>query len=281
MTSQNYPQIPVKKSTGAMNVYKTEGPKFGEILKVLYDDLSNSCNYLEDLEQTFIRLCRESFGLDTSFPFKNQKNYIKEPFNHAVCISINDILAHGRPLQINKEKLIEENAVVSIDCGIAIPYKSRWLNLDAAFTVKLGSYDGNWVKAPHEALREIIIQQPTDTMHIANIIKDTAESNNLKQVVSMAGHGIGYELHEAPTIHNAPGDFSPVELFEGLCFCAEPIFIKPGSNKNSSFISSTCIGSDGWEVSTVSGDPASHFETMFGVINSQIVDLTGVSSWIL
>jgi methionyl aminopeptidase len=116
-------------------------------------------------------------------------------------------------------------------------------------------------------------------MEIATIIRETARAQHLKQVVSMTGHGIGYMLHEAPSIHNAPGEFLPVTLFEGICFCAEPIFVNPGYDSDSSFISPTCIGTDGWEVATISGDLASHFETTFGIINGQIVDLVGVSRW--
>ena len=210
------------------------------------------------------------------FPFNNQKNYLGESFGHPICISVNNTIAHGRP----ENYIPKLGDVISVDCGVSIPYGTRQLHLDAAFTVSYNKTEP-WVNAPLYALKKIIAQQPSDTMEIAKIIRQTAKDNNLNQVVSLTGHGIGYKLHEAPAIHNAPGNFLSVELFEGLCFCAEPIFVHPGKDKKSSFICPTYIGTDGWKIITANDLPSSHFETTFGIINGQIVDLIGVTNWLL
>ncbi len=281
MTSPTTPQIPIKKSTEAMKVYQDQGPKFGKILRNLYTQITNGD--VENLEGRFITACEKAYGQNphglaraVNFPFAGQVNYLGEPFGHAICISKGSTVAHGRPLP--KVSGIEHGDIVSVDCGASIPYGTRWLHLDAAFTIAIGG-NQQWVDAPHQALKEIVAMQPTNTMDLAAIIRNTARAHHLTQVVSMTGHGIGYKLHEAPTIHNAPGEFLPVELFDGLCFCAEPIFVNPGNSGDGPFISPTCIGADGWEVSTVSGAPASHFETTFGTVDGQIIDLVGVSSW--
>jgi methionyl aminopeptidase len=233
------------------------------------------------LKSFFQRECEYAFQAyeytKVGFPFIKEKNYLGESFGHSICVSVNNVIAHGSPT----DSIFGEGDIISVDCGISLPYGKRQLHLDAAFTTRVGpKCNLDWVPAPLEALKRIIELQPTDTRQIAQIIRDTAKDHNLKQVVSMTGHGIGYKLHEAPAIHNAPGEFLPVELFDGLCFCAEPIFVNPGISKDSSFISPTCIGDDGWEVATVSGDPASHFETTFGIVDGQIIDLVGITEWI-
>lgn len=268
------PQIPMKKSREAMKVYLQEGPKFGQILKQLHDEIKSG--EANNLEARFEDACSKVFNLDGPplFPFKNQLNTFGEAFGHSICISINDVIAHGT---LGEHKIVNGD-IVSVDCGLCIPYGQRYLHLDAAFTTVVGAEE-EWVRSPLHALSNIIAKQPKDTARIAKIIRETAREYNLKQVVSLTGHGIGYRLHEAPIIYNAPGDFLPVELFNGLCFCAEPIFVLPGSDKVSSFICPTYLGADGWSVITISGEPASHFETTFGIVDGQIVDLVGVTSW--
>lgn len=272
MTFTAVPKIPIRKSKEDVEFYVKNGPIFGDILSTLRDLIRK--NQASCIEESFIDLCMSLFGDDVEFPFANQANYFGEMFEHAMCISVNDVIAHGRPVPFKK------GDIVSIDCGLSLPHNNRRLNFDAAFTVVCGCKDTPWwTVGPHIALKNIITNQPKDTRSIAAIIQATAQDLNLQQVVSLTGHGIGYMLHEEPVIHNAVGPFLSVELFEGLVFCAEPIFVNPGNGRGSSAIASTCIGADGWEVSTTSGHPSSHFETMFGVIDGQIVDLIGVSKW--
>jgi methionyl aminopeptidase len=272
MTLQQAPKIPVRKSDLDINFYRSEGPKFGLILKRLHDIIKKDIPC--DIEAAFETACATVFGSEVSYPFCQQKNYLNEPFGHSICISVNEVIAHGRP------RLFHEGDIVSVDCGISLPYNNRRLNFDAAFTVVCGG-DEEWIYGPHKALQNLLALNPKTTHEIAEIIQNTAKSLSLQQVVALTGHGIGYMLHEEPKIHNAVGPFRSVKLFENLVFCAEPIFVNPGNDKNSSAISSTCIGSDGWEITTTSGRNSSHFETMFGIINGRITDLIGVSEWSL
>jgi len=280
MTSPIAPHIPVRKSPDMMDAYLEAGPKFGNILRQLYDLIHEGHLHDNNLEDAFMKMAQGAFGLGVRFPFTEQTNYLGEEFCYATCVSIDSEVAHGR----SHHRVSRPGAIVSIDAGLAIPYmktkehRDIMLHLDAAFTTSV-QVSNNWTDGPLKALQAIEKSHPTNTAAIAKIIRDTAKEQGAKQVVSLTGHGIGFSLHEAPTIHNAPGEYAPVELFNGLCFCAEPIFVDPGCSDNGSFISPTCIGPDGWVVSTVSGDPASHFETTFGVIDGRIVDLVGITKW--
>jgi methionyl aminopeptidase len=272
MTSPIAPHIPVRKSPDMMKAYQEAGWKLGAVLRSLYDVVHK--NKDGKLERLFIEASKDVFGNDIQFPFIKQTNYLGEIFGHAICLSADSEVAHGRSFQ----KRHTPGAIISVDAGIAFPYEDKWLHLDAAFTASVNT-SNNWTNGPLKALQAIAESRPTNTAAIAKIIRDAAKEQEAKQVVSLTGHGIGFSLHEAPTIHNAPGEYSPVELFNGMCFCAEPIFVDPGCTNNDSFISPTCIGPDGWVVSTVSGDPASHFETTFGVIDGRIIDLVGITKW--
>ena len=142
------------------------------------------------------------------FPFTYQQNYFEKKFTYPICVSVNDEVAHGQP---NRHPNTYGD-IVSVDCGIGIPYKSHYIHLDAAFTTVIQKQD-TWTKEPWKALQQIVSINPTNTADIARIIQETARVAHMKQVVSLTGHGIGYQLHEAPVIHNALGDFLSVELF--------------------------------------------------------------------
>jgi len=266
------PNIPIQKSPAALALYEDTGPEFGRILYNLYNSIcAGDCN---NIERDFVSACIGSFAGDLIFPFINQTNHLGEIFGHAVCISVNDEIAHGRP----QAQAIKPGDVISVDCGLGIPFGKYHLHLDAAFTaVVQDNYD--WTVAPLLALQNIVSKNPTNTSQIAKIIHETAKTEHMNQIVRLTGHGIGLLLHEAPIIHNAPGEFRSVDLFDGLCFCAEPIFVDPSYDKGSSFITQTYLGSDGWVVSTTNGAPTSHFETTFGIISGQVIDLIGVTNW--
>ena len=274
------PRLPIKKSKDDINFYLKYGKDFGEVLWDFREYFLSKYKYNNILHYPsidFQHLCNNKYGnnFTVSYPFGKQKNYLGKEFINNICISTNSTIAHGV-----QHYTLKQDDIISVDCGIELNrlYDPN-LNFDAAFTLCPEDTKDNWELAPLEALKNIVKEQPKDTMEIAEVIQATAQQYNLQQVVSLTGHGIGYSLHEEPIIHNAPGPFSPIKLFDGLVFCAEPIFVKPTKENNSSPIAHTCLGSDGWEVLTISGDPATHWETMFAVINGQIVDLTGITEW--
>ena len=278
------PQIPIKKSAAAMNAYLEYGPRFGAILGQMYDLTKDG--FIQPLKDFFEKQCKNNMCYidaadrclyEPTFPFKDEENYLGDKVCYSLCVSINDEVAHGRSFY----RTPEIGDVVSVDCGVSFitPELNRRLHLDAAFTVRIGS-NGGWINGPHRALKNITEKNPSNTGEIAQIIYNTAIDEKLKQVVSLTGHGIGYTLHEAPYILNAPGGGLSTELFNGLCFCAEPIYVLPRhGRKPGSFIAPTHIGPDGWTIMTTSGEYASHFETTFGVIDGRIVDLIGITKW--
>jgi methionyl aminopeptidase len=207
------------------------------------------------------------------YPFKPQKNKSGKKFGAASCVSINDTVAHCKP---NRKKF-KQGDIVSIDCG----WRLGSLMYDAAFTVSYNTKEElPWVTAPLRTLIDIKekIRIANTSTDISQIIEYNAKVQNLDIVTALAGHGIGHELHEPPIIHNAMGNFSPVELFDGLVFCIEPIYTPSmGETKQATVY----IDSDGWSIKTIKKEPTTHWETMFCIEkeNPKLVDLVGLSKW--
>lgn len=271
----NTPKIPIKKSKETMEFYLENGLKFGKILYILYSNLRNGME-LYKLPQYFNAMCKNKFSTTISFPFNTVKNDNGDFFDRNICISINDEVAHGRHNIQELEDQITNKDIISLDFGICVNNYC----FDAAFTIKPieKKYSRGWEISPWLALKEIVKENPKNTLELSKIIREKAEDCFLNQVVSLTGHGIGQKLHEAPTIYNAPADFLPVDFFDGVCFCAEPIYTLP-TKESDSFITPICIGEDGWKILTTNGNLSSHWETTYGVINDQIVDLIGVTNW--
>jgi len=272
-------QRPVKKNQEEIEFYKKHAPLFGAGLYQLYQQLtSGKISNSSHLEAAFKALwtAEESWEPWTlEFPFSDQTNMHEEQFGHAICIASDDIIAHGRP----NDNLFKPGQVISVDCGLARRYsKNRYLHFDAGFTFVHEDIQ-TWAYTPQIALQRVVESQPKTVNETCEIIRQTAKDYNLDVVVSLAGHGIGYNLHEAPLIHNAVGKYPDISLFEGLVFCVEPIFVLPGKDRGGSHIAKTCIDSNGWSVRTIDGRPGSHFESMFCISEGKLVDLTKVSEW--
>ena len=270
--TQNFP---IKKTDEEIRLYKSIGQKYGEIINMLGRWIQEGivCDY----EKEFELACKKEFKNPT-FPFKKQLNINKKPFMHSICMSINDRVAHTVPVSEN----IKIGDIVSLDCGM----KLYGLNFDAAITYEFGTKaTGNeWYLMPKAALNHIEANNPSSTQKIARVIDNARKEYNnlmldkyLSSIVKLTGHGIGHDLHEEPIIYNMPGDFLDFELFDGLVFCAEPIFVKSNSKKD---ICLTYMDSDRWSILTTSGEYSSHFETMFLFKDGQLYDLVGISQWI-
>jgi methionyl aminopeptidase len=270
----------VKKSSQDIQFYKKNGPKFGQILKTLYEQIEDkTITNQSKIDKVFYDLCYKEFypRYCISFPFVEVQNYLDKIFARYTCVSGDDCVAHGKSFS---------GSVLSVDCGITIKDRDtdRPLVFDAAFTVDLNKKKKPWILEPQKALVYMMqefnsFKGPKDTYLISNLIHTHAKQNGLQVVVSMSGHGIGCTLHEHPYIYNAVPDKGVGEpLFDGLVLCIEPVFVLPKKNEESS-IAKTYLDSDGWSIKTISGQPGSHFESMFLVEKGKLVDLVGITKW--
>lgn len=186
-------------------------------------------------------------------------------FPGALCVSLNDEVAHGIPHQ---DKVFKEGDIVSLDFGII--YKD--LYTDYAITFPLGDVD-----LEKEALIEVTqramdagirqIRSGVRTGDIGFAIEQFVQSNGRYGIVKrLVGHGIGHQLHEEPQIPNFGFGGMGYKLSEGEVIAIEPmIALGSGDIKTAG---------DGQTFKTADGSLAAHFEKTMVVTSDGVEVLT-------
>jgi len=180
-------------------------------------------------------------------------------FPNTLCISVNDVVVHGIPSNYQ----IKEGDIVSVDCGVELD----GYHGDSAFTYAVGSVTEEvWdlMKATRESLNKAI-----EVAIHGNRLGDIgfAVENHVKQrgysvVREMTGHGVGLQLHEAPTVLNYGKKGRGKMLKNGLTIAIEPMVNLGG---NEIYIDSD----DGWTARTLDGKHSAHYELSIAVRNGK------------
>lgn len=188
------------------------------------------------------------------------------PFPAATCISVNDVVQHGIP---REDTVLEEGDVVNLDMSIG--YKG--MVVDSGITVGVGQIDKlaqKLLDVTREA-RAIGIKAAKPGNHIGDIghaIQTFVESKGFSVVRDLCGHGVGYEVHEEPTIPNfgKPGQGPKIEV--GHVYAIEPIV-----NIGKPEVVFDDEG-DGYTVYTVDGSLSAQFEHTVAITEGGPVILT-------
>jgi methionine aminopeptidase len=263
--------IQEKKILEDIELYKLVGLKFGAILEGMMRYIqTNNIVKRDDLESFFERAVSKLVQ-NSYFIFRDQINLHNEKFDHSICFSVNNCIAHGK-----ETKLAERGDIVSIDTGFSIPSvvrHNRRLHFDAAFTLICGTEDTNKLtEAPREALEAIsMLTGEIYTSQLSMLIEAVGESRNLQIVNYLTGHGIGYSLHEPPIIFNVLSGQSLEKLIPGTIICPEPMYVDK-ADKN---MASIYLDVDGWSV--MADNLSSHWETMFYYDGNRLIDIVGIS----
>lgn len=188
------------------------------------------------------------------------------PYPAAACISVNDCVQHGIPTE---EVVLKEGDVVNID--VAVAYKG--LVVDSGITVGVGKISAEASKliaVTEEALAHgIKAAKPGN--HIGDIsaaIQTFVESRGMSIVEVLCGHGVGYKVHEEPTIPNfgLAGTGPLIEV--GHVYAIEPIVNLGG--KEVYFDDE----GDGYSVYTKDKSWSAHFEHTVAITKNGPVILT-------
>ncbi len=146
----------------------------------------------------------------------------KRPYPAALCVSINNEVVHGIP---NEEvKIIQDGDVVCLDLGLV----HEGLITDHAVTVIAGKSTKEHkdiVAASYEALDAGIAAAKAGS-HVGDIgaaISAVAEKHGYGLVTALAGHGVGYRVHEDPYVPNVGKKGQGELLKPGLVIAIEPM----------------------------------------------------------
>jgi len=203
---------------------------------------------------------RKAGGVPSFIGYGSRKN----PFPAALCTSINDVVVHGIP---SVKDVLQEGDIVGLDIGMV--YKG--LFTDTAITVPVGKVSSTAAKliaTTKKALAEAIKQvKPGNRIgDIAYATEKTAEDSGFSVVRDLVGHGVGYAVHEDPSVPNYGRKGTGIELVEGMVLAIEPMVCELKSR--------VFFDRDGWTIRTHDGGLAAHFEHTIAVTKNGVKILT-------
>ncbi|MBU6426770.1 type I methionyl aminopeptidase [Patescibacteria group bacterium] len=175
----------------------------------------------------------------------------KRPYPAALCVSVNDEVVHGIPNEC--DKILKEGDIVSIDLGLT----HEGLITDAAVTVPVGQISPaleQLLRVTKEALMAGIkaAKGGKKTGDIGAVVERTAVPYGYGIVEILAGHGVGYEVHEMPYVPNFGERGSGDVLKPGMVIAIEPMFNLGGKR--------VVLSDDDYTYKTADGSPSAHFE---------------------
>jgi len=180
-----------------------------------------------------------------------QPSGIKNPYPASLCVSINDEVVHGIP---SKDRYIHEGDIVSIDLGLS----HRGLITDSAITVFVGTSSKEvqdliniTQKALQKGIESAVVGNTTGDIGCA-IETYVLKNGPYGIVTALAGHGVGYSVHEDPFISNVGKPGKGEELVQGMVIAIEPM-ITLGSSDVYSL-------PDEYTYKTKDGSLSAHFE---------------------
>lgn len=171
------------------------------------------------------------------------------PFPGSICTSVNEELVHGIP---SKRKL-KDGDIITIDIGA---YYNGYHG-DSAWSYPIGQVDKDilhLLEATEKALFAGLEQVKPDARlgDVSHAIQTYAEKEGFSIVREYAGHGIGRQLHESPSIPNFGPPNQGVRLRPGMTLAIEPML-----NLGERFVKTL---DDDWTVVTMDGSPCAHYE---------------------
>ncbi len=189
-------------------------------------------------------------------------------YEHASCISVNDVVIHGIP---SKNVVLKNGDFVTLD--VVGAYRGYCVDMARSFSIGIMSDTARrMVQAGQEALDLAIkhIRPGVRLSDISAIIQKRIEVDGFGVIRDYAGHGIGRSMHESPEIPNygKPGE-GPI-LRSGMTLAIEPMLTEKGYQVD--------LDKDGWTVRTRDGALGAHVEDTIAVTDVGAEILTRPSS---
>lgn len=170
-------------------------------------------------------------------------------FPACCCISVNEQVVHCIP----SDYLLKEGDIISVDCGVI----KDAAHTDACRTFPVGSVSTRVFRLLQLGLSSLdagiaSCKAGNKIGDISYSIQKTAEAEPGFHVSrEFVGHGIGYDLHQQPWIHNYGKRNSGQEIKEGMYLAIEPI-VFDGNWETKAL--------DRWNIVSSDGSLSVHFE---------------------
>jgi methionyl aminopeptidase len=252
-----------KKTPEEIEILQEAGGILGSILRELGDALVPGMTTL-DIDDLAMGLV-EKYQVEPVL-LGYHPTFAASPYPASLCVSVNDCVQHGVP---SEDVVLAVGDVVNLDMSIA----HKGMIVDSGITVGVGEISAEarkLIEVTKEALA-LGIKQAVPGNHIGDIshaVQTLVESRGFSVVEVLCGHGVGYAVHEEPTIPNfgKPGIGPKIEV--GHVYAIEPIV-----NIGSPDVFFDDDG-DGYSVYTEDGTWSAHFEHTVAITENGPLILT-------
>jgi len=191
-------------------------------------------------------------------------------FPGSVCISVNQVVAHGVP---NKYKL-KKYDIVTVDVTLGI---DGW-HCDGAWTFVVGEVNENamkLIKASWQATMAGIGASIAGNRmgDIGYAVERRVRKYGCNILKDFAGHGIGLNMHEDPVVFHFGEPGTGIPVVPGMVFTIEPVVCLGKAE--------TRILKDGWTMVTKDGSLSAQFEHTVAVFGkkTEVLTLSGKDSF--
>ncbi len=161
------------------------------------------------------RRAREQLkNMNASAPFLNYNN-----FPAAICISVNDEIAHGVP----SSRVLLQGDLVHLDFGVS--YNGMITDAGTGFVLGPPTPDQARLLKGTEAALAAAIKVVKDGVRVGDIgaaVEEVCDRYELKIVYELCGHGVGHQVHEEPIIPNYGTRGTGEALRAGMTVALEP-----------------------------------------------------------
>jgi len=188
-------------------------------------------------------------GDDPAF-FQYQPTEAVRPYPDKVCVSVNDTIVHG--IASESEHVLQGGDVVTIDSGLV--HKDLITDSAVSFVVgKANKKKDNLLTTCKRALQAGIKQaQPGNHVGDISAAIEKVVGDTYAIYRQLVGHGVGFKVHEDPTVPNFGTAGTGPELPVGTVIAIEPMIGCGGAD--------IIHGDDGYTYRTADGSLSAHFE---------------------
>lgn len=182
--------------------------------------------------------------------FKNYKTGSAPRYPASLCISINDELVHGIPLE---NKFLKDGDIVSLDLGAN--YNGTFTDMAVTVPVgKISTDDKKLIDVTKNVLDAAIkfVKPGITTGDLGSMIDEYVKKNNMLVIRDFVGHGIGLVPHDEPQVPNFGQPGKGIVLEDGMAIAIEPMVTTKNIDVK--------IAKDGWTVRMAQGQHCAHFE---------------------
>ncbi len=241
------------KNEKDLQVLRQSGLILASVLELLKDAAKVGVK-LSHLDELARRLIEESGGKPAFLGYRPEG--AAKPYPSSICTSVNEVMVHGLP----SNYVLKSGDVLKLDAGVI--YKGYFT--DAAITVPIGDISNEakkLIQATKESLEKgIEVCTPGNRLgDIGYAVEGVVKKHGFTVIQNLTGHGVGFALHEEPTIYNFGEKGKGIELTPGMVLAIEPMVAitseRVRQKEDDSFV-------------TEKGDLSAHFEHTVAITES-------------